>query len=105
MSKGIADVVHSSVWGPAQITTLGGCRNYVTFIDDFSRHTWVYPMRQKSEVFGHFQRFKAEVEKTTNRHVLFVRSDGGKEYFSYDFTVYLRKEGIRREFSCSHTPR
>ena len=59
MSKGILDVVHSDVWGPAQITTLGGCRYYVVFIDDFSRHTWIYPMRQKSEVFGHFQRFKA----------------------------------------------
>ena len=94
MSKGIVDVVHSGVWGPDQITTLGGCRKYVMFIEDFSRPTWIYLMRQKSEVFGHIQRFKAEVEKTTSRHVLFVRSDGGKEYFSNDFTAYLRMEGI-----------
>ena len=104
MSKGILDVVHSSVWGPAQITTLGGCHNYVMFIEDFSRPTWIYLMRQKTEVFGHIQRFKAEVEKTTSRHVLFVRSDRGKEYFSDNFTVYLRKEVIRQEFSCRHTP-
>ena len=51
MSKGTLDVVHSDAWGPAQVSTLGGCRYYVTFIDDFSRHTWIYPMRQKSEVF------------------------------------------------------
>ena len=50
MSKGILDVVHSDVWGPAQVATLGGCRYYVTFIDDFSRHTWIYPMRQKRSV-------------------------------------------------------
>ena len=62
MSKGILDVVHSDVWGPAQVTTLSGCCYYVTFIDDFSRHTWIYPMRQKSEVFKHFQQFKAEAE-------------------------------------------
>ena len=94
----------SDVWGPAQVSTLGGCRYYVTFIDDFSRHTWIYPMRQKSEVFGHFQQFKAEAEKTIGRHVRCVRSDGGKEYLSDAFTTYLRKEGIRREFSCRHTP-
>ena len=94
MSKGILDVVHSDVWGPAQVATLGECRYYVTFIDDFSRHTWIYLMRQKSEVFGHFQRFKAEVEKTTGRHVRCYRSDGGKDYFSGELTTYLRKEGI-----------
>ena len=33
------------------------------FIDNFSRHTWIYPMWQKSEVFRHFQTFKNEVEK------------------------------------------
>ena len=86
------------------MTTFSGCRYYVLFIDDFSKHTWIYPMRQKSEVFRHFQTFKNEVEKATGRHVRCLRSDGGKEYFSDDFTAYLRREGIRREFTCRHTP-
>ena len=86
------------------IQMYGDRPNYVTFIDDFSRHTWIYPMRKKSEVFGHFQRFKAEVKKTTGRHVRCLRSNEGKEYFSDEFTAYLHKEGIRREFSCRHTP-
>ena len=29
---------------------------------------------------------------------------GGKEYFSDAFTTHLPKEGIRREFTCRHTP-
>ena len=45
ISEGLMDVIHSNVWGPAQTETFGGCQYYVTFIDDFSRHTWVYPMR------------------------------------------------------------
>ena len=65
--------------GP-QVATLGGCRYYVTFIDDFSRHTWIYPMRQKSEVFGHFQRFKAEAEKTTCRHMYEDTSDNASTH-------------------------
>ena len=104
MRKGLLDVVHSDVWEPSQTATFDGCRYYVLFIHDFSRHTWSYPMWKKSEVFGHFQRFKNEVEKAIGRHVRCLRSDGSKENFSDDFTVYLRKEGIQREFTCRHTP-
>ena len=95
VSEGTLDVVHLDVWGPTQIATFGGCRYYVTFVDDFSRHSWIYPMSEKSEVFGRFQRFKNKVEKDTSRHIQCLQSDGGKEYFSDDFTAYLRKEGIR----------
>ena len=63
VSKRLLDVVHSDIWGPAQMATFGGCRYYVLFIDDFSRHTWIYPMRQKSEVVGHFQQFKPKPKR------------------------------------------
>ena len=90
VSKGLLDVVHSDVWGLAQTTTFGGCGYYVIFIDDLSRHTWIYPMRQKSEVFGHFQIFKSNVEKTTGRHVRCLGSNGGKEYFFDAFDENFR---------------
>ena len=95
VSKGLLDVIHADVWEPAQTTMFGGCRYYVTFIDDCSRHTWIFPMRQKSEVFTHFQNLKREVEKTTSRRVRCLWSDRGKEYFSDAFTAYLCQEGIR----------
>ena len=61
-------------------------------------------MREKSEVFSHFQKFKNEIEKATNRHVRCLRSNDDKKYFSDAFTTYLQQEGIRREFTCWHTP-
>ena len=94
VSKGLLDVVHSDVWGPAQTATFGGCRYYVTFIDDFSRYTWIFPMRMKREVFTNFQKFKSEVEKTTGRHVRCLQSDGGKEYFSDAFTARMQVSRI-----------
>ena len=84
--------------------TIGKCRYYVTFIDDYSRYVWIYPMKKKSEVLSHFQKLKGQVEKETGRHIRCLRSDGGKEYFSDEFTSYLQSEGIQREFSCRHTP-
>ena len=102
VNKGLLNVVHLDVSGSAQTTTFEGRRYYVTFIDDFSRYTWIFPMRMKSEVFTHFQKFKSEVKKTIGRHVRCLRSDGGKEYFSDAFMVYLR-QGIQQEFTCRHT--
>ena len=32
------------------------------------------------------------------------RLDGGGEYFSNEFSSFLRKHGIERQFSCKYTP-
>ena len=61
-------------------------------------------MRQKNELFTHFQKFKSEVERTVGLHVWCLRSNGGKEHFSGAFASYLLQEGIRWEFTCRHTP-
>ena len=36
--------IHSNIWGPSQITSFG-FRYFVTFIDEYSRCTWVDPKR------------------------------------------------------------
>jgi hypothetical protein len=53
-SKGILDLVHSDVCGSMSVSSLGGFLYYVTFIDDFSRKTWIYFMKTKDEVFNRF---------------------------------------------------
>ncbi|GKD73934.1 gag-pol polyprotein [Tanacetum coccineum] len=40
------DLVHSDVWGPFPVSTKRGSRYYVSFIDDFTRYTGVYQMKQ-----------------------------------------------------------
>ena len=89
--KNVLDVVHSDVWGPTKTMPMGGCRYYVTFIDDYTRKVWVYFLKEKSEVFTHFQTFKAMVEKQSGKHVKCLRSDGGGEYFSNEFNDFFKK--------------
>ena len=33
-----------------------------------------------------------------------LRSDGGGEYFSNEFSNFLKKHGFQRQFSCRYTP-
>ena len=35
-NKGLLDVIHSDLWGPTETPTIGGCRYYVTLIEDYS---------------------------------------------------------------------
>eukprot|EP00253_Pinus_taeda_P003561 PITA_03561 len=62
-AKAPLEIVHSDVCGPMQVPSLGGNRYVLTFIDDYTRKTWVYMLKQKSEVFEKFRHFKTLVEK------------------------------------------
>ena len=84
--------------------SIGGSRYFVTFIDDYTRHTWACLITKKSEVFVCFLKVKSLAERETGRKIKCLRFDGEKEYFSDQFSSYLQKEGIRRKFSCRYTP-
>jgi hypothetical protein len=53
-SNEIFELIYSDVWGPAPIDSYNEFKYYVIFIDDFSRITWLYLMKNKTKVFSHF---------------------------------------------------
>ena len=61
-SKEILDLVHSDVCGPMSVESITRSMYYVSFIDDFSRKTWIYFLNTKDLVSSRFKEFKALVE-------------------------------------------
>jgi hypothetical protein len=51
--------VHSDVWGPSPLNSLGGCRYYIMFTDDYSRYTWVQLLKTKDEAIVAYKAFVA----------------------------------------------
>src|SRR5579875_1494527 len=100
----VLEIVHSDVCGPMRNASIGGARYFVTFIDDFSRKIWVYPIKAKSECFEKFKEFKALVEKELEAEIKVLRSDNGGEYTSNAFEAFLKHEGIAHQTSTPHTP-
>jgi hypothetical protein len=56
------DLIHSDLMGPFPHPSIRKVRFFLIFVDYFSRFTWIYFLRQKSEVFQHLKDFKALVE-------------------------------------------
>ncbi|SDA01534.1 BZ3500_MvSof-1268-A1-R1_Chr10-1g02762 [Microbotryum saponariae] len=95
-------LVHSDVLSFPE-ESLGHKRYLVTFIDDFSRKTWVYPIGHKSEVLQTFKDWLLEIENTTGRRVKTLRSDNGGKYVSTAFNGYCVARGIHRELTIPYT--
>jgi hypothetical protein len=94
------ELVHTDVWGPA-IRSSSGFRYYVSFIDDFSRFSWIYTIKHKSDVHRVFLEFQAHVERLLNKKILGIQSDWGGEY--QRLNTYLKSVGIHHRVSCPHT--
>jgi 5'-3' exoribonuclease 2 len=54
-------------------TSLSRYIYYVSFIDDYSRKTWIYFLKEKSEVFNKFKEFKALVENLYEKKIKTLR--------------------------------
>jgi hypothetical protein len=73
------ELIFSDVWGPA-IDSFGRKKYYVSFINDYSKFTWIYLLRSKSEVLKYFLEFQCLVERRFDRKIITVQSDWGGEY-------------------------
>ena len=74
------DLVHSDLCGLLPFASFSGFKYLLTFIDDYSRCTWVYFLKLKREVFNMFLAYKALVEKQSCHQIIKLRSNNGGEY-------------------------
>ena len=84
-AKGILEIIHSEVCGLMSSSSLRRYVYYVSFIDDFSRKTWIYFLKKKAEVFSKFKEFKSLIENHIEKNINTFRSDNGGEFTSNEF--------------------
>jgi histone deacetylase 1/2 len=70
------ELVFSDVWGPA-CPSVGRNKYYVSFIDDFSKFSWIYMLKNKYDVFQRFHDFQNHVERLFDRKILALQTDWG----------------------------
>eukprot|EP00253_Pinus_taeda_P009271 PITA_09271 len=77
---------------------------YVSFIDEFSRNTWIYVLKKKFEVFDRFKEFKALVENEIEKKIKVLRTYNGGELCNKEFEEFCKKCGIARQKTTPYKP-
>ncbi|KAH9684673.1 DNA (cytosine-5)-methyltransferase 1B [Citrus sinensis] len=103
-TKQTLDYIHSDLWGPSQVPSLGGARYFVSFIDDFSRKVWIYVLKHKNEALGKFKEWITLIENQTEKKIKRLRTDNGMEYCSKEFEDFYKSKGIARHRAVTYTP-
>ncbi|KAL0347031.1 UNVERIFIED_CONTAM: Retrovirus-related Pol polyprotein from transposon TNT 1-94 [Sesamum calycinum] len=104
-AKAVLELIHTDVCGPMRTPSNEQNRYFILFIDDYSRMTWVYFMREKIRSLKVFKKFKNLVEKQSGRSIKVLRSDRGKEYNNSEFNKFCEEEGIEHQTTEKHLPK
>ena len=93
--RDILELVHTDLCGPMQTRSLGRAYCFLIFVDDCTRFTWVYFLRQNSHAFEYFKQFRNMIEKQIGKFIRILRSDQGGEFKKGDFNKYCKEHRIQ----------
>lgn len=97
-------LIHSDIWGPSKVKNLNDARWFITFIDDHTRMTWTYLMKEKSETSRIFQSFYNLILTQFHSKIQVLKTDNARDYFNTHLGHYLVEKGIVHTSSCVDTP-
>ena len=100
----ILGLIHSDISVTMPITSINGSRYHLTSIDDFSRYTWVFFLKKKSEVCEKISELKALIENASGLKINILRYDNGREYVSNYLLHICSQSGVQVQHSIPYTP-
>ena len=103
ISTDIFDLIHSDVWGPSSVSSIGGFRYFVVFVDDYSRYSWIFNMKHRFELLQVYSNFAKMVETQFSKRIKIFRSDNALEYTQYAFQAVLHSFGTVHQLTCPGT--
>ncbi|CAI7805847.1 unnamed protein product [Closterium sp. NIES-54] len=102
--------LHMDVWGPARVSGQGRERYFLLVVDDYTRYTTVFPLRNKGEVSAvlipwiRTVRLQLRERFGQNLPVLRLHSDRGGEFSSDLLRDFCRGEGITQSITLPASP-
>jgi transposase InsO family protein len=95
--------VYTDFWGPFGVPTPSGARYMLTFTDDYSRRSWIYLTRTRTELYERFREWQMTAERQSNEKLQAIRCDNAGEYQALA-TRLRRENGVVFEFTTPYTP-
>jgi len=94
-------LIHVDIWGPYSIPSVHGHKYFLTIVGDYSRYTWIFLLKHKSEVVKAFENFVVFVQSQFETAIKIIKIDNETEFFMTNFFV---NKGIVHQTSCVNTP-
>ena len=74
------DLLHLDLMGRTRIESLSGKRYIMVVVDDFTRYTWVFLLRSKSNALKYIETLCKRLQNEKSLKIDRIRSDHGKEF-------------------------
>ena len=94
--------VHADLAGPVTPTGKDGFKYVLAFTDDYSGVVFTYMLKYKSDALRATQKFLADA--APHGEVKRLRTDGGGEFMSKEYSELMVKNKIKHETSASYSP-
>lgn len=88
------ELIHSDLSGRFSTPSIGRSEYFISFIDNYTRYSWVYFFHKKSQVPQIIKDFLAIVKTQYKANVKIFASDNGGEYINGQTSVVFQKRGI-----------
>ena len=96
--------MHTNLWEPALMVSLGGRQYYISFTDNHSQFTMLTILRTKSQTFDAYKAFAAWAKTQHGAKIKCLCSDRSGEYLGKAFSNFLRERGTKHWLTTHDTP-
>jgi transposase InsO family protein len=96
------ELIHSDLSGRWSQPSFGKSEYYITFVDDYSKYTWVKFLRQKSDATKAIHDFVSEHDRQ-GQNILRFRTDNGGEYVNKELEGFFQSKGIIHELTPAYS--
>jgi len=97
-------LLHMDLFGPVNVQSLAGNKYTLVIVNEFSRYTWVFFLRSKSDTHDEIISFVKKMETLNNLIVRSIRSYHGSEFKNSTLDEFFENKGISQKFSTVRTP-
>ncbi|GJT13572.1 retrovirus-related pol polyprotein from transposon TNT 1-94 [Tanacetum coccineum] len=97
-------LLYMDLFGPVKPQTISHNKYTLVIVDEYSRYTWVFCLKKKSDAADFIMYFIKKMEKLNEVKVKELRSDNGTEFRNYKLEEFYDEKGISQNFSSPCTP-
>ncbi|GJV95424.1 retrovirus-related pol polyprotein from transposon TNT 1-94 [Tanacetum coccineum] len=95
-------LLYMDLFGPVSPTSINHEKYTPIIVDEYSRYTWVYFLRKKSQTVDVIMSFIRMVKNRNDVKVKQIRTDNGIEFRNYELESFCDEKGISHKFSSPY---